>query len=229
MGRAVSARTMIDTARRMTKTETLDEANSFCTDAELLEILNGELAELEDVIMEVQDEDYSAGVHPITLAVGQTLYPLPVEGYKVRSVDVQWTTGIRRSARRFMEADRNRFQSTQPYWSQFGRVYFRTLGDNIEIIPAPLSAVTIYVNYTPSFAPLTAYTDVYNSQNSWHLAAQFGLAAYIAQADSNEEKASLLLAQKEAQLNRVRAMAATRVSGEPATIQRVRNRDPWED
>ncbi len=232
MGLVVTARQMIDAARRITKTETLDEANSFCTDAELLEVLNGELAELEDTILEVQDDEYSSASQSITLVPGTSLYPLGAAAYKVRSVDVTWSSNVKRSAHRFMEADRNRFATTQPSWTQFGRVYFRVIGSNIEIIPTPLTAVSVTVNYTPSFTPLTAYTGAggtYESNNGWHMAAVWGLAGYISQADANEEKAGLCYAQKERQLARVRAMAGTRVTGEPPTIQRIRNRDPWED
>lgn len=229
MGLAVSARTMIDIARSITKTETLDEANAFCTDAELLAVLNTELAELEDTVIENQDESYSRGVETIALQAGTSVYPLPVEGYKVTSVDIQWTNDIRRSAYRFTEAERNRFRSTiAQSWSHFGKVWYRLIGDNIEFIPKPATPVTALINYTPSFAPLVAYADVYQSQNGWHMAAVFGLAAYIALADSDEAKAALFLQQKERQLARAARMAASRIDGEAPRVQRTRGVG-WEE
>lgn len=228
MGLAVTAREMVDAARALNNAETLDESNSFVTDAELLVVLNGELAELMDVILENADESYTRGVHPITLEPGSSVYPLPPGNYLVTSVDIEWSAGIRRSAHRFTESERNRFRGIQPSWSHFGRVYFRTVGQNIEFIPAPQTAVTALVNYEPAFTPITDIeNDTFDSQNGWHLAAVFGLGAYIATKDDNAAKTAYCLTQKERQLERVRSMAGRRIEGEPPRVQRTRR--GWED
>lgn len=223
MGLAVSAREMLDAARALNNAETLDEANSFVTDAELLVVLNTELMELEDEIIASEDEPYNRGSSPITFEAGVSVYPLPVGGYKVTSVDIEWSASVRRTARRFTEAERNRFRGIQPSWSHFGKVWFRLLGGNIEFIPTPATAVTAHVNYTPSFTPLTDIdADVYDSQNGWHMAAVYGVAAYIAGKDDNDAKVAWCELQKNKQLARVRNMAASRIDGEPPRVQRTR-------
>lgn len=228
MGLAVAVRSMIDAARALNNAETLDPANSFCTDDELLVILNAEVAEIEDEIIAAQDEPYERGTQIIDLQAGQSLYPLTEAPYKVTSVDVEWSANNRTSARRFTEAERNRFRGIQPSWTAFGKVFFRILGENIEFMPEPLSAVRVYVNYTPSFVPFTdPDTDVYQSQNGWHMAAVFGLASYIADKDKNDELSASMQARKAQQLARVRAMAGSRIDGEPPRVQRNR-RPSWE-
>jgi hypothetical protein len=225
MGREISARQMITRARHMTKTESLDEANSFCTPDELLDQLNDELAEIEDVIAGAQDEEFSSSKYPIDLIIGQTIYGLPVDAYKLRSVDVAWTSTVTRSARRFNESQRNRLSTLFPAWTNYGRVYWRTLGNNLEIMPAPTSVVRIYLNYGAAFEPLVDLDETWDSQNGWHMAAVYGLAVYIAMADADTEKATLWSQMKAAQLDRIREQASTRITAEPPTIQRVRYRD----
>ncbi len=227
MGLAVSAQEMILAARRLTGTETLDEANAFVSNAEALAVLNTELQELDDLIIENHDDAYNRGTYRFSVEPSISTYPLPFSAYKITSVDVTWSTGITRGAHRFMEAERNRFKDIRPAWSHLGRVFFRVLGDNIEFIPTPLSAVTIDVSYIPSFTPLVALTDTYQSQNGWHMAAVWGLAAAIYLKDDNEQGAAFCDAQKEKQKARVRALAASRVEGEPPRVQRVRTR--WDE
>lgn len=229
MAAAVSGRDMIDTARRLTGTESLDQANAFVTDPELLAVLNGELAELVDVIVENHDDPYFKGVTSITLQPNQTSYPLLVDVYKIVSVDIVWTVDIKRSARRFTEAERNSFQRIRPSWSQMGRVWFRPQGDNIEIIPTPLTSVRIDVNYIPAFTPLVAYSDTFNSQNQWHWFAIWGLAAYIRQKDDDEAAAAVCEGKKEKQRQRVISMASSRVEGEAPRVQRINGVSEDED
>jgi hypothetical protein len=225
MGLPVSAREMIDAARGVAGQETLDESNAFVTNIEALGVLNGELAEIWDLICENHDDPYFAGSSPIDLEAGVTVYPLGVDIYKVTSVDVEWSPGIVRSAKRFNEAERNRFKQVQPSWSQYGNVYWRLRGSNIEFIPEPQTGVSVTVNYIPSFTPLTTYTDTFESHNLWHWAAIWGLAAYMRLKDDDETSAALHLAEKAKVLGRVRAHASQRNEGEAPRVQQVRYRD----
>lgn len=223
MAAAVSANEMITAARRLTSTETQDEANAFVTDAEALAVLNGELAELYDIIVEAFDDaPYFRGEQTITLESGVETYPLLADIYKITSVDVVWSADIVKTAKRFTEAERNRFRGLRPSWTQYGKVWFRPVGQNIQFIPKPLSAVSIVVNYTPAFTPLVALSDTFDSQNQWHWAAVWGLAAAIYAKDENEAGVALARAEKEKHQGRIRAQAASRVEGEPPRVQRTR-------
>lgn len=229
MSAAVSGREMIAAARRLTGMESLDPANAFVTDDEALAVLNGELAELYDTIVENGFGDFFRGTTPISLQANQAVYPLGVDIYEIASVDVVWSTDIVRSVHLFTEAERNRFKRVRPSWSQYGDIYYRPLGDNIEFIPSPLSPVTVNVNYVPTFTPMVALTDTFNSHNQWHWMAIWGLAAYMRQKDDDEVSAGLALAQKEKQRARVVSMAARRVDGEPPRVQRVRRYQDEDD
>lgn len=225
MAAAVSALDMIQAARRLTSTETQDEANAFVTNAEALAVLNGELAELYDVIVESFDDPYFRGTQPVSIQNGVTLYPLLVDVYKVTSVDIVWSADVTKSAKRFTEAERNRFKKIRPSWSQYGTVWYRLVGQNLEFIPTPLGAVSAVVNYTPAFTSLVALTDTFDSQNQWHWAAVWGLAAAIYAKDENESAAAMAMGQKARVLDRVRALASSRNEGEPPRVQRTRRND----
>lgn len=229
MAAAVSASEMIAAARRLTGTETLDEANAFVTNAEALAVLNGQLAELYDEIVAHGFGDYFRSSQTITIVAGQTLYPLLVDVYEIASVDIVWSADIVRTAFLFTEAERNRFRRVAPSWSQFCKVYYRPLGSNIEFIPSPLAGVTARVNYIPAFTPLVALTDTFDSQNQWHWFAIWGLAAAIRSKDDDEPGAALALSEKEKVRDRIRTMAASRVEGEPPRVQRTRRASDLED
>lgn len=228
MSYAVTAGEMIDAARRCSGNETLDPANAFVSDDEALAVLNGQLTELYDTILEHGFGDYFRGSVPIVLQANQSVYPLGVDVYEIVGGDVVWSADIVKSLRLFMEAERNRFRRVRPTWSQFSDIYYRPLGDNIEFIPTPLSAVTVNLLYVPTFTPLVALSDTFNSHNGWHWMAIWGLAAYMRQKDDDEVSAQLALNEKAAQKARVATMAARRVEGEPPRVQRTR-RDIWED
>lgn len=228
MTAAVSAREMIDAARKAAGQETLDPANAFVTNEEALAVLNGEWSEAYDTIIEAGLGDYFRGATPIALSANQSVYPLGEDILEIVSVDVTWSSDIIKSARLFMEAERNRFKRIRPTWSQFGDVYYRPLGDNIEFIPSPLSPVNVTVNYVPTFTPLVALTDTVNSHNQWHWMAIWGLVAYMRAKDDDEINAGIALQRKESQRQRILSMAARRVEGEPARVQRTR-RFAYED
>lgn len=229
MASAVSAQDMILLARQATNTETLDEANAFMPDAECLAHLNEELAELYDLIIECSDDDYYRGSQTVTAQPGVTVYALNIPVYKVISVDVVWSSNIRRSAIRFQEAERNRFLGLTVAWTYLADVYYRTNGDNIEIQPTPQAGVTMQINYVPAFVELTTLSSTFDSVNRWHMAAVWGLAATICQKDDNESGAAACLARKASHVARIRALAGSRITGEAPRVERIRGSRVVED
>lgn len=225
---AVTAREMIVAARRATATESLDPSNAFVTDDELLEVLNGELAEVHDTIVENHDDAFFKAIQPIDLESGSETYPLPLSVLRITSVDIIWSADIRRTAKHFTEAERNRFRTVRPAWGQFCDVFFRPDGDNIVFLPVPMAAVSVSVNYIPQFTPLLALTDTFNVPNDWHRMAIWGVVMYIRQKDSDEINAAIAEGQKAKQKARIVTMAATRVEGDAPRVQRTRRYDDEE-
>jgi hypothetical protein len=229
MGAFVSAEAMIAAARGLTNTETLDEANSFVSNAEALAYLNGWLADLYDIICENHDDDFYRAAAGITLVGGQSVYPMPADFYKVISVDVLWGATIVRPAYRFTEAERDRFKYLNPTWSYLTAVYFRTVGDNIEFQPTPQAGINVQLNYIPAFTPLVALTDTFQSFNQWHWYGIYGLASDIAGKDDNEAAAARFQG-KQAQIKqRVISHASSRNDGEPTRVNatRLHSEDDW--
>lgn len=222
MGAFVSANDMLLTVRRLTNTETLDEANAFVDDAELLAYLNGYLAELYDLICENHDDDFYRSAQTVNLASGQTVYPLLADFYKIISVDMVWNPTIIRPAKRFGEAERDRFKYLNPTWSYLTDIFYRTVGDNIEFQPTPQAGITAQVNYIPAFTPLVALVDTFESFNQWHWYALWGVASDVFTKDDNPTNAQLAMAKKEMVKARVIAHASTRNDGEPAHVNQVR-------
>lgn len=223
----VSAREMILSARQVTGTETLDQGNSFVTDAEALAVLNGQLAELYDEILQHQFGDYFRGKAEFQSETGRETYPLLVDIYEVVSVDVVWSADIVKTVKLARETDRNRYRRVVPSWSPYCDLWYRLLGSNIELMPTPLVAnLTIRISYIPNFTPLVALTDTFDSQNLWHWFAIWGLAAYIRQKDDDEVAASLALSEKEKVRVRIATMASRRIEGDAPRIERrIRTRE----
>lgn len=225
MSSAVSGTEMIALARQLTGTTTLDQANSFMSDADLLAYLNVELASLYDLILENSDDDYYRGSQTVTLANNTTVYPLNVAVYKIISVDVIWSSNVVRSAKRFNESERNRFKQLAPTWSYLTDIYYRALGDNIEIQPMPQAGINLLVNYIPAFVPLTSLASTFDSVNQWHMAAVFGLCAIIANKDQDDASAAFFLGKKGEKERMIRALAGTRIVGEAPRVEKTRRRD----
>ncbi len=221
MSSFVPAATMIALVRTLTNTETLDQANNFVTDAEILAYLNSGLAELYDVIVENHDDDFYRGTTTLAVTAGTSLYPLIADFYKVTSVDIVWGPTIVRPARRFTEAERDRFKYLNPVWSYLTDVYYRTLGANLEVQPVPQAGVTLQINYVPAFQPLIQMTDCFDSVNNWHWFAIWDAAMCVAQKDENAATAQIAMGKKEQLRARIVTHASTRNDGEPPRIQAI--------
>lgn len=225
MAAAVAARDMIDAARRLTGTDSVDPANSFVDDYEALAILNGQLAELYDLILEHGFGDYFRSESPLTLVAGTSRYSLPTDFYEIVGVDINWSSSVVRSAKLFMESERNRYRRILPAWSQFCDVWYRPLGQQVEFIPVPQSGLSVTVLYIPTFTPLADTASTFDSINQWDWFAIWGLAAAIRHKDDDPVGEANAMNQKALVRERIISMAARRVDGEPPRIQRTRSFD----
>lgn len=225
MAAAVAASDMIDAARRLTGTDSVDPANAFIDDYEALAILNGLLAELYDLILEHGFGDYFRAEQVITLANGVSRYPLSGDFYEIVGVDVTWSASVVRSGKLFTESERNRYRRILPAWSQFCDIWYRPLAAQVEFIPVPQTSLSVTVLYIPTFTPLTEPTQTFDSINQWHWFAIWGLAAAIRHKDDDPTGEASAIAQKEMVRQRVISMAARRIEGEPPRVQRTRSFD----
>lgn len=225
MAALVAARDMILSALQVTGTESIDPANAFVTPDEALAVLNGELAETYDTILENGVGDYFRSEVPLTLSAGVSRYSLQADFYEIVGVDVVWSSDITRSAKLFMESERNRFRRILPAWSQLCDIWYRPLAAQIEFMPVPLVPVNVTVLYIPTFTPLTDEDKTFDSVNQWHWMAIWGVAAYIAAKDDDKAGAQQFLQRKDSVKARIVSMAGRRIEGEPPRVQRSRRYD----
>lgn len=222
MAASVVVSDIFDAVRRVTNTETSDQANSFVPNAELYVYLNAELAELMDVIVENHDDEFFRSNQTIVTSAGTSLYALSADFYKITSVDVVWTATVICSAKRFTEAQRNRFKYLNRTWSYLTDIYYRTVGSNLEIQPVPQAGVTLQVNYIPTFTVLSDLASTFESHNQWHWMAIWGMAASVFMKDENDAGAKMAFARKEQVRERIISHASTRNNGEAPSVSHVR-------
>lgn len=227
---AVAALDMISFATKATGVDSLDPANAFVTPDELLVVLSAEIAELYDEILLHGFGDFFRSEKTVTLTANKDRYDLAVDFgisdfYEVIGVDILWSSTVVRSAKLFMEAERNRFRRVLPTWSQFCDIWYRPIGSQIQFMPVPQTGVSVTLIYIPQFAGFTETSDQFESYNQWHMMAVYGLCAYIARKDDDEPKAMQYEGLKEKQRARVADMAARRIEGEPPRVQRSRRFD----
>lgn len=219
---------MILEVRRLANQEcaSADEPNAFIRDAEIQAWLNADLATLCDIIDENEDDPVRQAVAPaITTSLGVETYPLPADIKHISSVDVVWGQNIQRSARRFQESERNRFKAWPQFWGYQYPLYYRKLGQNLQIQPLPQGAITLYVHYVPAFQPLTSSVSTFDSINQWHQYAIYGAVARAYLKDDDAQNAAIYAGMKEQVAATVRAMISKQNLGEPPRVTQTRY--PW--
>lgn len=221
---------MILEVRRLANQECslTDEPNAFIRDSEIQAWLNADLATLCDIIDENEDDPVRQAISPpITTQAGVDTYGLPTSIKHITSVDVVWGTNMIRSAKRFNEAERNRFKAWPQYWGYQYPLYYRKLGQNLQIQPLPQGAIVLYVHYVPAFDPLTGPTSTFDSINQWHQYAIYGAVARALKKDDDDP--STWLALKEQMAANVRSMIAKQNLGEAPRVTQTRGQWEWDE
>jgi hypothetical protein len=224
--------------------ERADMQNSlFVTDTELDLYINNSAWELYDIVVsKFEDQfvytDSITGLPPeyAITDVAQNWFTLPANFYKLRGVDRQqdsnsdsWFT-----LSKWNFAERNNFLD-RGVRALYGvaTASYRVLGQKVTILPQSDSAGTYRLWYIPKMTTLTSGVDLDASIEMWseYIVVDAAMKCLI----KEESDTSMLMAVKQALLQRIESMAANRDAGSPEKIADVRgtvyNRwglDPWD-
>lgn len=216
MSQSVTVASVRTKIRQLADCETLDEANSVITDAELTSVINDAFRALYDIIANVAGHEYFA----TSATVSPSSWTLPADFYRALGVDFPnyYGTNQAATARRFTFAERNR--RSAPFAVEgYEMPTYRVQNGVLKWEPttaAPSAAVTLW--YVPTPAAL-ASDGSFDAVNGWdEFVVAWGVRWCKEKQEEDFKPALLRLGQAEA---RVRANAA-RIVQDPVAVADVR-------
>ncbi len=203
--------------RQLADCETLDEANSVVTDAELTSVINDAYRALYDIIANVAGHEYFA----TSATVSPSSWTLPADFYRALGVDFPnfYGTNQHATAKRFTFAERNRRTSPFGVVEGFEMPTYRAQNGALKWEPvsaAPAAAVTLWYVPTPAALASGGSFDAVNGWDDYVVA--WGVRYCKEKQEEDARPALLKLAQAE---QRVRANAA-RIVQDPVAVADVR-------
>lgn len=193
--------------------------------------INQSARELYDLLITVY-EDYFISPRVMFTTDGSYQYDLPngdnYSGaepfYKMYGVDcgLDSSTNAWVTLRKFDFISRNQYvypQITSTFLGVFNLQY-RVLGDKIMFIPTPAANQVIGLWYFPRLPTLLQDTDVFDTISGW--SEYIIVDAAIKALRKEESDTSVLMAQKQALLERIQTTASNRDAGQPDTISNTR-------
>lgn len=216
--------------------------SSFISDAEWNSYIASSYKELYDLLISAYGNDYSVAT-PVTITTDGTsdTYALP-DGtlysgaqafYKLLGADLQTQGGqIWQTLKPFNFAERNRYapQGVNSLYRN-SAIKYRLTGSNIWFTPLPQAGLAVRLWYIPEPATLTNDTDTFDGISGYEEYVIIDSAIKALQKE--ESDVSVLMAQKQAMLARIQAMAENRDAGSPATVSDTMGiagspySDPW--
>ena len=198
---------------------------NYVSAAELIAWINGSIAELYELLVNV-NKDFYRSYHDITVVSGTGTYALDTDHYRLTGVDVQDGSNWYR-LRRFNPEERNRLQGSG---ASKRETMYRAMGrTNLILAPTPSWGGTVRVWYIPN--PPNYATDGSENSNTFDYIA--GWEEYVITdclikfAGKEESDASLYAAQKNALIRRIKSMAADLDDAEPDRIRDEWSVDDW--
>jgi hypothetical protein len=199
------------------------ENNLFVADAELNDYINRAIADLWDLLQQVNGDMRLEREAPFTTAANQRTYALPADFQFVTGVF--WDTGGGQLSR--ME----QYMGTESQddwiatgWTYFGRVMYRLQAGNIRFVPIPSGTYTVTLKYTPNATILVADSDTVDSVNYWD---DFVIWSAVATALAKQETdPGYAVSERERVKHRI-LLAAERSMDGPQRIQDVKRGRPW--
>lgn len=203
-----------------------DQVNStFCTDAEITEWLNQELAEVYALIIQNETHPHLRKSIGYSVTTASNLYPLPPDFWRAQEVAAT-INGITGTLKTFMPVERARLVNSQTVFGATPPVNVRLQAENIEFQPVP-SAFTATLFYTPCCPRLVQTSDEFDGFNGYEMAAIHGA---VAQMQAKEESDyTFAVSQKERWVRIIEGIVSSRFQNEPDRVQDVvgMNDDWW--
>lgn len=130
--------------------------------------INQGIAEIFSILMRTSETAYFRKSTTVSLASGQSVYPLPVDFYELLAVELMLDTNNTVILTSFTNIDRPYLASTTPGWSGEpvkyqiqGKTSYTDTG-SIEFLPIPGSGLNVTLRYVWAPTPLVLDTDTFD-------------------------------------------------------------------
>ena len=221
--RSVSLSSLRTQARQRADAESSDTSQAFVPDTELNGYINNSIAELYDLMIEANGDEYFAVSSSFATLSGDDTYPLPSDFYRLSGVDAA-VGGFRYTLHLFPFGERNRFSNlTAPGWYRGARLFYRLRNADIVFVPIPDAAYQITLWYIPNPPILVADGDSFDFQGGWE--EYVIIDAAIKMQVKEESDTSVLQLGKQQLIARIRGAAPKRDDGSPQLVTDVFSRD----
>lgn len=232
---------------RLLSQQKADRVNSnFVTLPEWNIYINQSYAELYDLLAQKYGDDYfvasfqfaTTGASAYGLPDGTSTYPTaPGSGvtapafYKLLGVDLGLSasgTNAWITLKKYEFISRNTYVYPQLTTNLLGvaGMRYRIVGNTLMFIPTPSAGQLVQVWYVPRLTAMLADTDTCDGVSGW--TEYIAVDAAIKALQKEESDVSVLMAQKQALIDRIEAAAENRDAGEPETISPTRRvTDPY--
>ena len=219
--------------------------SNFVTVPEWNTYINQSYFELFDLLVQKYGDDYyvqtyqfqTTGAASYALPDGTATYPTtPTSGvaaqafYKLMGVDLGLNTIASAwiTLKKYEFISRNTYVYPQLTTNLLGvaGMRYRLVGGNLSFVPTPSSGQLVQVWYVPRMTAMLADSDTCDGVSGW--TEYIAIDAAIKALQKEEGDVSVLMAQKQAMLDRIEAAAENRDAGEPERISNTRcDADPY--
>lgn len=197
-----------------------DMTNSqFVSDSELVNYINGSIAELHDLLIAAYDNDYYITEYTFNTVSGTDSYALPNDFYKLRGIDSKIGTDQWFTLQPFNFNERNSKNDLVAYLAYGNNFRYRIIGSEVVFSPVPQGIYNIKLWYIPVATKLTSDSDTLNDINQF---SEYVIVdAAIKMANKEEADVSVLAAQKAELKRRIEVMAQNRNADKSESISDV--------
>ena len=197
-----------------------DMANSqFVSDSELVNYINGSIAELHDLLIAAYDNEYFITEYTFSTVSGTDSYALPADFYKLRGIDSRVGTDQWFTLQPFNFNERNSKNELLSYLAYGNNFRYRIMGSNLVFSPVPQGVYNIKLWYIPVATKLSSNSDTLNDLNQF---SEYVIVdAAIKMANKEEADVSVLAAQKAELKRRIEVMAQNRNADKSESISDI--------
>lgn len=197
-----------------------DMTNSqFVSDSELVNYINGSIAELHDLLIAAYDNDYFITEYTFNTVSGTDSYALPADFYKLRGIDSKIGTDQWFTLQPFNFNERNSKNDLVAYLAYGNNFRYRIMGSEVVFSPVPQGIYSIKLWYIPVATKLTSDSDTLNDLNQF---SEYVIVdAAIKMANKEEADVSVLAAQKAELKRRIEVMAQNRNADKSESISDI--------
>ena len=210
----------------------LEGRSAFIKPPELADTINGSIAEwVDEVRGTTWGSTYARSKRTFPTESGRQTYPLPFDFLTALSVDVLIASGAQPiCARAYQEEERNAYVGLSLAYGPTVVPVYQIQGSDIALLPVPLGAYTVTLNYVPGAPKLEDAEDTIDSINGWEEFIVLDAAIKCLLKSGEHERIPFLSQRLEQQRQRIRALAPRRDQQTAERVHVVQNAGyGWED